>query len=351
MKLKVLTKADLPRYEGFGQESKLHGLVVTNPLSRGDDEPVAIVAMLGGTQIGSVGLISGEVSIQGRPVPVVWGSELSVAEEYRHTGAGMMLILRMQSVHHTTAALGPSPIIREIYRKLRWVELPMKRYVLLRHARPVVRRYLRGDVSARAVCSIADVMLRIHTALVASWANVRRRALHAERQDSMSPGFDERLSRVSEPVSCHRSSRWVNWLMNYTGPGVQQLFYVRDLRGHEVGYFMITTRFREQVEHGGLRDVTIGTVQDWMVFDSKKTDEFQLILFAIRELIALDVDILQVCIADERIGKSLRWLGLVQMGELQLVFKASPKSPLADKAWQVAENWRLRPADGDYFFF
>jgi hypothetical protein len=139
--------------------------------------------------------------------------------------------------------------------------------------------------------------------------------------------------------------------MNYTGPGVQQLFYVRDLRGHEVGYFMITTRFREQVEHGGLRDVTIGTVQDWMVFDSKKTDEFQLILFAIRELIALDVDILQVCIADERIGKSLRWLGLVQMGELQLVFKASPKSPLADKAWQVAENWRLRPADGDYFFF
>ncbi len=101
----------------------------------------------------------------------------------------------------------------------------------------------------------------------------------------------------------------------------------------------------------GFANFTLGSVKDWIVLDRQAIDEQGLILLALRELAELSVDVAEVCVPDHTLGRRLRRLGLVKQGALAFLVKASPQSPLKSPIDFELSSWRVRPADGDHFYF
>ena len=119
----------------------------------------------GDTIAGKVDLIAGEIDVAGQPTPTLWGSALFVAPEYRGSGAGVMLIRKMQGMHPTMSICGVSQAIHPIYQKLGWNDLEMPRHVLLRRSRAVVEKYLGENALAKLAAPAADALAAQRAAL------------------------------------------------------------------------------------------------------------------------------------------------------------------------------------------
>jgi len=336
---------EIPPIGGMNRDFVLH-----HPLAVGEDDPVQILAVTGSQVVGRVNLINGRLQVDSQDVDVLWGSGLAVPERFRHTGAGLMLMLRMAGAHHTTCVVGISRIVAPIYEKLRWVAFPMARYVLLRHSSPVLEPLI-GSAGTRVAKRAIDPLLSMHASLLRTWIQTRARGFVVERRESLPADLDARLAAARVSVTCYRSSAWINWLLGHRREA-RQLCIVHDKSGHMLGYFIYTSRFHESASDGRFRNLMLGSIKEWMVVDPERISDFELLLLATRELFLDDrLDAIEVCLPDEALGPSLRRLGFMRKGDLKLLFKAGPKSPLAHEKYRNRSAWWFRPADGDNFFF
>ncbi len=324
--------------------------LLNNPLAVSEADPVQIVATTGSQVVGRVNLISGRLQIDSRAVPVLWGSGLEVAERFRHTGAGLMLMLRMGSIHPTVCVVGISRIVTPIYEKLRWVIFSMKRYVLLRRSAPVLDRYL-GHTAAAMARPFAGALLSVHSGLLRTWIDARESRFLVQELAALPAELDIQLGTVRAPASCHRSSTWVNWMLAHHG-GTRRLFLVRGREGQALGYFIVTTKFHASASSEGFQNLTLGSVKDWVVLAPAEIRELDMLLLATREL-GRDpvVDAIEVCLPEDLPGRSLRRLGFLPKGDLKFLFKAAPGSPIDEARFRERSSWWFRPADGDNLFF
>jgi len=325
-------------------------LLLSNPLAVSEADPVQIVATTGTQVVGRVNLISGQLQVDSRAVPVLWGSGLDVAERFRHTGAGLMLMLRMSSIQPSVCVVGISKIVTPIYEKLRWEIFPMQRFVLLRRSAPVLRRYL-GPAAAALARPFAGALLTVHSGLLRAWIGAREGRFRVEELQALPAELDPQLAAVRAPAACHRSSTWVNWLLAHHG-GARRLLLVRSRAGRALGYFVVTTKFHASASSEGFQNLTLGSIKDWLALAPGEITELDLLLLATREL-GRDpaVDAIEVCLPQDLPGRALRRLGFLPKGDLKFLFKAAPGSPLAQPACRDRSRWWFRPADGDNLFF
>jgi hypothetical protein len=321
-----------------------------HPFARGEGDPMQILALTGKQIVGRVDLLNGRLQIEDHAVDVLWASGLAVPERFRQTGAGLMLMLRMAGVHHTICIVGVSRQVAPIYDKLRWTTFPMTRYLLLRKSRPVLGMLI-GERAAQVARPVVDSMLSLHGGLVRAFTELRARDLAVERCERLPDALDARLQAPRAAVSCSRSTQYVNWLLAHRTDS-PRLCTVHDREGRTLGYFIVTSRFHESASDGKFRNVTLGSVKEWLVLEPERLGELELLLLATRELCSdARLDAIEICLPDDALGAALRRLGFVAKGELKLLFKAGPKSPLAQAKYQQRKLWWFRPADGDGFFF
>src|SRR5205085_2874737 len=134
----------------------------------GPDEPVQILGLAGRRPIGRIDLMSGEIVARGEKIPVVWGSALDVPEEFRATGIGLMLFLRMQTIHPAVTVCGVSHIVKPLYAKLRWTHFRMPRWILMCRSRPLVEKRLGTGAVSRALSGTADLAIRAPLAVISA---------------------------------------------------------------------------------------------------------------------------------------------------------------------------------------
>lgn len=325
-------------------------LLLRNPLAVSDADPVQVVATTGTQVVGRINLISGRVETESGAVPVLWGSGLEVAERFRHTGAGLMLMLRMGSIHPCVCVVGISKVVTQLYEKLRWEIFPMKRYVLLRRSRPALERFL-GHTGALVARPFAGGLLALHSGLLRGWIRARERSYRVEASESLPAAIDLRLGIGRAKATCHRSSTWINWLLEHHA-GRCRLLLVHGAAGRTLGYFIVTTQFHASASSEGFKNITLGSIKDWMVLEPGAIGELDLLLLATRELCRDPaVDAIEVCLPDDSAGRALQRLGFLVKGDLKFLFKAAPQSPLSAAEFLDRKNWWFRPADGDNLFF
>ena len=328
--------------------------VLENPLSNSDDDPALILGLSGNIAIGRFDLFPGEVELDGNATPIVWGSALYVSEKHRHTGIGLMLILRMQSVAPAVGVLGVSQAALPLYRSLRWTEVGLPRYVLVRRSRAFIAAFLRSDRLARLLAPFADVIF-------AAWRfRIRRRIDKLSRSYtvvSLSKMPDHLTPRpVPVPRAMpHRSPKWMNWLLRNSfgdDPSLRKALFMITKHGSDtpLGYFLLKKRRFTEITRWQIRNVTIGSVQDWITFDPSSLPESDVLVLAITECMQRDVDAVEICTKEPGIETTLRRWGLIAMSDLNFFYKANPASPLADPLWREPRHWWLRPAEGDNFF-
>ena len=330
--------------------------LLSNPLAGGDDEPAQLIGTLGDRIIGRMDLIPGELRVRGQPVRIYWASNLFVPEPFRKTLMGIMLVMKGQAVHPTTAAFGPSQAALPLYEKLRWSDLRLTRYIQLRRSRAVVEKYARPKALVPAASAAVDVALALHSAGISTWRAIHTSGLRVEQRDALPAEFDAPFQQRTEPVQCHRSAAFVNWMLANTFKddprNRQDLYLVYDDRagGKIVAYFMTKVRFHPTATSRQFRNLLLGAIQDWFIVEPQRASLHQLVLLASAQLTRQKVDAIELNLPSERRFRWLKPMGFAPAGAVHFLYKAAPGSPLADPNLARIENWWCRPADGDNFF-
>jgi hypothetical protein len=330
-------------------------LLLDNPLSRSADDPVALVGLRGDTVIGKLVLLAGEVLVQGEPSPASWTSDLYVHPEHRASLLGVSLVMKMARLAPLSLACGISQAALPVFRNLKWVDLEMPRWIMLRRSGPLVRRYLGRGLGQEAAAKVADAALAAYALVPRAALALLGRGLAARRVEAMPAELDGRIAAPDADVVCHRSSAWIAWLLaqaRAVDPRKRsELHLVEHASGAVAGYVLTKARFHATASAQGFEDLWLGSVSDWRVLRPDLVDDRALVLFGIEALLRHPVDAIEICTADASVGDVLRKLGCRRAGTLHLMFKAARGAPLSDPAYRAADRWRLRPVEGDIFFF
>jgi hypothetical protein len=356
-RLVVVTKGDLRRggyAQGWDDPDRTAPLtpqktkaLLENPLSSSDDDPAQIIGLRGDRVIGRLDVIPGRLYANGEPLPCLWASYLVVPEQFRNTLMGVSLVLKLQQLHPTVAVCGVSQVALPVYQKLRWQDYPLPRYMLLRRSRPVVEKLIGPGVVGRAAGAAVDFGLAFQRALMAV---TRERGVTCEPSQTAPAELEERLSAARAPLVADRSAAWIEWAVGNAFDDQPQarkgLFLIRDRSRELVGALLLKLRFHETASHRGFRNVMLGSLADWMILRPDRLDLRPVILLAARELSRWGADAMEFCTNDEPTGRWMKRWGMRRVGELHLLVRAAPASPLAKVNIPPAQ-WQLRPADGD----
>jgi hypothetical protein len=260
-------------------------------------------------------------------------------------------VLKLQSLHHTVGTCGVSQVAHSLLSGLGWSTISMPRYVLMRRSRPLVERFFRNDIVKTISLTALDGALRAHGGVVSAWTGRKLRRLRYRRVETMALDLEPYLARTDAPIACHRSTAWINWLLENSfyerlpvSPG---LYYIEDRSGDVLGYFLV--KATTYPLHRGFKNVAVASLKDWMTFDPERLDRRDVITCAVHALLQWNVEVVEVCVSSSSDRAALRKLGFVRRGDLQLLLKGSQESPLSELGVSE-EKAELRPAEGDNFF-
>ncbi len=320
----------------------------SNPFKAADG-PAQLVTTLDGKAVGGILFLPGEILVSGKAHPIAWCSTLYVVPEHRSSLAGIMLILESQRCFHALGGVDVSNMAYPIYKKLGWVDMQMTRYILLRKSKSVLERFLGAGKRAALLRPVVDGALLTHKGLLGVWGRMKTAGLYCKAVESMPDSMNQLLAEKVGSFGCHRSSRWINWILNNSfdpGPrNSKQLYFVYDRHDNLVGYFVIRAKFYSQASHRGFKNVLLGSVLDWMIFDSACVSERAIWLMATNLLSAKNVDAVEICSSCPKTSASLLRWGFRRMGQFHTIFVLDDEGPVIDEA--QTSPWRLRQFDGD----
>ncbi len=325
--------------------------LLDNPLGTNDDEPVQIVGTRGNRVGGRLDLIAGRLDVDGEPVRCIWASTLYVPPEFRQSLLGVTVLLKMQQLHNLLGVCGVSQMALPLYQKLKWRDFAMPRHIMVRRSRSIVERYVKRRVLVLPVRVLADAALFAHRSLAGVVRALRTAGLRVEQVHRATAELDEALARPRVGIASHRSAQYVNWLLENSFESDPRnrkaLFYVRGREGRLVAYFIAKSRFYETATHRGFKNLQLGSLQDFRVFEPAVVSPQTMIQLAIRELSRWDPDAIEICVPPDWAGVRLRRWGFVPVGALHLLVKCAGNERLTTAP---DRDWTIRPADGDNFF-
>lgn len=361
---RVLTRADLEagvRDPAWIDPDSVAGMspprrrtMLENPLADNPGDPAQMIATRGNEIIGRIDFIPGLLHSPAGDQRIFWFSNFFVAERHRNTLAGVSLILRSQQLLGIVGAFGPSRKSLPIYQRLKWLDRAIPRYILVRRSRSIAERYLRRGPHSLAASLLADGGLGLYRLLQAPVRAIRTRGLTVERVPAMPPELDPLLSPPPGVVAVHRSASFINWWLTNRFKDDDprdrnDLYLVRDRRQNVVAYFLNKVRFFETATHRRFRNLRLGFIHDWRIFDHDSVDLQSVIMLATRELGRCGVDAIELSTDESSMDRPLKRMGFMRVDSVHLLVHPSRSSPLSAPPFQDLSKWLIWPGDGDNY--
>jgi predicted N-acetyltransferase YhbS len=320
--------------------------LLANPLLGGDDEPVRLFALVDSRQVGGIDLIAGELETPNGSQRVFWGSALWVGPESRGKGLGRTLLRHAESFGEVAAACAPSRMSLPLYRQFGYVDLELRRHVLVKRLRPLVEPRL-GATAGGAIASVGELALRAQHALFGVAGGAHAGALEATPATAFPPELEPQLAVERAPYAPHRSAAWLDWIVRESFYGVdhrRELRLVQSAGGDVLGYLLVKARRYSGVTRWQVENLYLGSLVDWQVFEPRALSFEQLVRLAVEALDGWGVDAIEVCLPPEERARLLR-LGFVPAGAQHVVCRGQGQDLPSDPA-----AWTLRPGEGDHAF-
>jgi hypothetical protein len=262
------------------------------------------------------------------------------------------MVLKMQQLHDVLGVCGVSQMALPLYQKLKWRDFAMPRHILLRRSRAIVERYVgRRRFLIPPLRVLADAALIVHRSLSGVARALRTSGLHVEPMNRATAELDESLDRQRSGIATHRSADFINWLLDHsfeTDPRNRKgLFYVRGRDGRLAGYFLGKMKFYETATHRGFKNLRLGSLQAFRIFEPSVVSPQALIHLSVGEISKWDPDAIEVCLPPDFRHVRLRRWGFAPVGALHLLVKCAGNDRLATAK---EEDWTIRPSDSDNFF-
>ncbi len=315
--------------------------LLANPFLGAGDEPARLLAVVDGQVAGRIDLVAGELETPEGRVGCFWGSALRVSPAFRGQGLAAALLRESERARPVTGVSAPSRMSLPLYRRLGYVDLALRRFVLIRNATPLARRWLGAGRLADAAAAVGNIGTRVHGRALSA----RRAGATAERRTSMPPQLEPRLGERRRPFATCRTGAWIDWVVReaFYEDHRRELYLVVGPAGESLGYFLVKTRRYSGVTRWRLDNLLLGSLVDWAIFEP---EELRLEDVALLALDALgEVDAMEVCLPpgeEARLGR----LGFVPSGAQHLLLRRADGGRLpADPS-----EWTIRPGDGDHAF-
>jgi hypothetical protein len=230
----------------------------------------------------------------------------------------------------------------------------MPRFILLRRSRAVVEHFLTNPALRGAARFAADAALLAHRAASALARAARTCDLRARPIERAGNDLDRLLAPVHQGVETLRSAPILNWLLSCnfeSDPRNRKgLFGIYDRAGKLAAYFLAKTKFYETATHRGFKNLQLGSLLDWRIFDPAALSLQQLVLLAVREISAWNPDAIELCVPKTCGPLHTRRWGFVPAGTMHFMIKRSPKCPTRRPDLPEPPAWNLRPGDADTLF-
>jgi len=318
----------------------------TNPIRQIGDGPAQLVGAVDGCAAGTLKFLPGEIVVDGRAHSIAWCSGLYVVPEFRKSLLGVTLI---KEARHTYEIVGGSRVGETafpLFERLGWLGIPLTRYVLACRSRPILEHSLGTGKVASMLAPVADFAIGLHRRMLERREEASCADLRCTLASSVPESLDPALAELSHPVGCHRSSRWLNWILQNafdTDRGNRKhLFFIHDRPDRLVAYFITRVKIHERPSHRGSEALLVGSVLDWGVFDPHTINQKRLWLMATNTLTAEGVDVVEIC--DMSPDADVPF-GFRKYGRHWMVLYSSPTGPTIDKG--AMSHWRVRQIDGD----
>ncbi|MBL8747137.1 MAG: hypothetical protein JNK58_12385 [Phycisphaerae bacterium] len=327
--------------------------LMSNPLLHAEDEAMQVIGTRGNRVIGRIDFVAGELVVDGRPAPILWGSAFYVPEAERRSMMGAMLLMKASGAFHTLGANGPSQMALPLYEKLKWSKVPLQRWIGVRRSRSIVRRFIGEGLAGRAARVAADIALSGVWAANSARLAVSGSGLRVRRMSEMPMEFDALLrAMAARPgVRGHRSAEWMNWLLKsqFEAQRLHEraLFLVESKGGSAAGYFLLKTKFYPVATHRAFPDLVLASLADWGGFEGDRFETSTAVMLAMREAWRMGADALEVCIPPGTNSATMRSLGFMPAGVMSYMWRATRPSVLADDRYKAPEAWSMTYADGE----
>lgn len=271
-----------------------------------------------------------------------------VPKKYRHTLIAIRLIESVRDFAPAVCASGIAQQALPLYRMLGWEEQRMHRNLMLIKSGSVVSRYLKSGLHSWILAGWLDVLLAIQRVMLQTALRHRARSLTCEEIDVVPDAWNNLLHSLPGN-HMHRSVSWLQWMKTHAflpqGERCgQNLYGIFDANRKVLGYFLTKRRFFKMATQRQLRDLFLGSLEDWHFFDPQRLSQKTLFLFAIRKLCSQKVHAIEICQGDRKLSRWLKRWGLPLVGEHNVFFQLSEE--IKNKTGSV--KWESRPGDGDH---
>lgn len=328
----------------------VRAVLLSNP-SLGENDVIQLVGLKEGSVIGSAISIAGRMIVEGVEHPVHWGSYLSVDPSARKTMLAFKLVKAFEELCSTSAVCGVSQAGHALYKGIGWTDFEMPRHILLCHSRSVLEKKVGGSLS-RLLRIPVDWALQAY-----NWRLLRPQSRRIEWHTCNEVPQDLAQRLTQSPTNARntffaRTEQTVNWQLKSCVPAASGdcnflvTFYAG---GCLVGYAGARLKFFSVASAQGFRNVRLGSLYDWMIFDPQQLSFRDLAACASRELIARGADGVELCATDAGEEAALRSMWLPRVGTNHLLWKAAKGSVLDDARFRDRERWTIRPGDADLF--
>jgi hypothetical protein len=318
----------------------------TNPMRQIQGGLAQLVGTVDGCVAGTLMFLPGEIFVDGKAYSVAWCSGLYVAPEFRKSLLGLTLIKEARRSYVIVGGSRVGDTAFPLFERLGWLSIPLTRYVLLCRSRPILEHSLGPGRSAAILTPLADCAFSLHRRLLKGREEVSCANLRCRPADSMPEALDAALADLSHAFGCHRSSRWLNWILQNTFDADprnrKHVFLIHDRQDRVVAYFVTRVKFHKRPSHRGSGNLLVGSVLDWGVFDPHAVSQERIWLMATNTLTAEGVDVVEIC--DEAPDADLPF-GFRKFGEHRMVLYSNPTGPTISR--DNMSHWRVRQIDGD----
>jgi hypothetical protein len=296
-------------------------LLTENPFATCEDLAL-VLAIDGGQVVGRLGFLSGTAMYDGNTCPVYWLSGYSVAENYRSSGAGAILLLHGLTTRRALLASGGSSRqAEEVYKRTGFRAIgPLRRYIYFYASRVLVEKFVRNRWLAASLSAVSQPLLNLYNLVMS------RRPLGVLSVEPAA-AFGPEIEAVFEGDRRNyfpRTAPQLNWVMRYRKIEAFKLLS----GGRLVGYALL----RMVQDPGGgphnLPAMKCGRLLDYYLPEGCAGMKADLLHFCICYFRRAGAEIIECQAFDPPMEQECARLGMVQIGGHRVFFRPPPgKTP------------------------
>lgn len=280
-------------------------------------------------------------------IDTVGGSALEVADDYRSSDAGMLLMSYNleHKENNATILSGFSRVAARCHKAMGSRMFTFPQLVQIRNFTKIlpvlgIPQWVSKYFGWLGTCFIYPFCL---------FANIKGKRLkkkyNVEKVEIVPDWVDDIVLNDGHDYMEIHDHQWLQWNLNnmfHSHPLNRNSFYTVTLDGEGLGFFMIKERFNS-IETRGVKNALFGTVVEWGTKTPDRLNEYQLQLMALASF-SKRVDLVYTATTDEQVVKRLKKLFLIKMRDAEIAFKDLKKQ---FKESKDIKKWRLRLGYGD----